>query len=166
MAALVLRDATDADVAAITAIYNDIVATSSAIWRDDPTDEPERAAWVHARQDAGMAVVVADLDGQVVGYAGFGPFRPFPGYHAVVEHSIHLADGHRGQGIGQALLDELVTRAIALDKAVLIGGIDGANEGSIRFHLRNGFREVARMPGIGRKWGQPVDLLLYQRELA
>ncbi len=67
--------------------------------------------------------------------------------------------------MGQALLDALVERAIRLDKRVMIAGVDGGNDGSIRFHERNGFREVARMPAIGRKFDRPVDLVLLQRDL-
>ncbi|QXC62965.1 GNAT family N-acetyltransferase [Aquihabitans sp. G128] len=161
-----VRDATADDVAAITDIYNQVVATSDAIWRDEPVTVADRQAWFAAQQATGMpALVAVDAGGAVVGFASFVQFRTIPGYFPSVEHTIHVADGHRGQGVGGRLLDALVERAVAMGKAVMIAGADGGNLGSIRFHERAGFREVARLPGVGRKHGRPVDLVLLQRDL-
>lgn len=188
---MIVRDATDADVAAIVDIYNQVVATTSAIWRDTPVTVEDRADWLQVRRTAGYPVLVAveqrnqarrdqadggsdrgpaapfatESGGKVVGFGSFGPFRPFPGYHLTVEHSIHVADGHRGSGIGHALMDALLLRAEAGGKAVMVAGIDGDNLGSIRFHERFGFVQTGRMPGVGRRLGQPLDLVLMQRSL-
>ena len=169
-----LRDATEADIAAITAIYNDVILTSDAIWLDEIVTVDDRLDWFRQQQaDGGVVLVAVDdaLDDEgdggdtVVGYASLGRFRTKTGYWPTVEHSIHLADGYRGQGIGQALLDELVARATAQGRYVMVAGVDAGNVGSIRFHERNGFRIVATMPAVGRKFGCPVDLILMQREL-
>ena len=163
---MIVRDAVEADVAAILAIYNQVLMTSAAIWRDEPVTLEDRLAWFHAQQDQGFPVLVAvDQSGTIVGYASFGAFRPWPGYYPTVEHSIHVADGSRGHGVGRMLLDGLTERARAMGKSVMIAGIDAGNVGSIRFHERSGFREVARMEGIGRKFGEPLDLVLMQRDL-
>ena len=164
---VVLRLAIESDAPALLDIFNDVLLHSDAIWLDEPVDLQDRLAWMHARHAAGFPIVVAvDADeATVLGYATYGHFRALAGYDVTVESSIHIRDGHRGQGIGQLLLDSLIERARGAGKAVMVAGIDGANRGSVRFHERNGFREVARMPGIGRKRGRPVDLLLFQREL-
>ncbi len=168
---MIVRDAVEADVAAILAIYNQVLMTSAAIWRDEPVTLEDRLAWFHAQQDQGFPVLIAvdssevDQTGPTVGYASFGAFRPWPGYYPTVEHSIHVADGSRGRGVGQMLLDGLTERATAMGKSVMVAGIDAGNVGSIRFHQRSGFREVARMEGIGRKFGEPLDLVLMQRDL-
>lgn len=173
---MIIRDAAEADVAAILAIYNQVLMTSAAIWRDEPVTLEDRLAWFHTQQGQGFPVLVAvddtspngtevDEPGPIVGYASFGSFRPWPGYYPTVEHSIHVADGSRGHGVGQMLLDGLTERATAMGKSVMVAGIDAANVGSIRFHERSGFREVARMEGIGRKFGKPLDLVLMQRNL-
>ena len=171
---MIIRDATAADVDAIVEIYNEMVAMPSVLWRDDPTDAGDRHAWMRSRQDAGYPVLVAvDEDarggagdgGPVLGYASFGDFRSFPGYRTTVEQTIHVRSGSRGAGVGQLLLDVLTERARSFAQAVIVAGVDADNDGSLRFHARNGFREVGRMPGVGRKRDRPVDLVLMQRDL-
>lgn len=161
-----IRDAIEADLVAITEITNQVVAEGTAIWRDDPVTVEDRASWLAQRLAEHHPVLVAETEtGQVAGFATFGEFRPFPGYHPTVEHSIHLAEHHRGLGIGRQLLDALIGRAIALGKEAMIAGVDAATVGSIRFHERAGFREVGHLPRVGRKFGQPVDLVLLQLDL-
>jgi phosphinothricin acetyltransferase len=70
-----------------------------------------------------------------------------------------------GRGVGRLLIEALAERARAAGKRVMVGGIDGTNVDSIRFHERLGFVEVARMPGIGEKFGRPLDLVLVQLAL-
>lgn len=170
MADVVVRDATVDDVPAILDIYNQVIATSAAVWRDEPVTLADREAWFASQRDAGMPVLVAVADdgqdaGAVVGFGSFAQFRTIPGYLPTVEHTIHVGDGHRGEGIGGRLLEALTRRAREMGKSVMIAGADGGNAGSIRFHERAGFREVARLPGVGRKHGEPVDLVLLQRDL-
>ncbi len=161
-----VQDAEPRDLHAIVDIYNDVIDTSDAIWLDEHVTHADRLAWYDEQVVAGFPVLVAVEEGDhVVGYGSFGPFRTKAGYWPTVEHTIHVHRDHRGRGVGQALLDALVARAVALGKQVLVAGVDGGNGGSIRFHERNGFREVARMPGIGRKHDRPVDLVLLQLDL-
>lgn len=164
----IVRDAEPRDLPAIVDIYNDVIDTSDAIWLDEHVTHADRLAWYDELVTAGLPVLVAvdeADDDLVAGYASFGTFRAKAGYWPTVEHTIHVHRDHRGRGVGQALLDVLVERATGSGKQVMIAGVDGGNEGSIRFHERNGFREVARMPGIGRKFDRPVDLVLLQLDL-
>ena len=89
----------------------------------------------------------------------------WPGYLPTVEHSIHVREDCWGRGIGRRLIDALVARARAEGKHVMVAGIDSENVGSIRFHERCGFFEVARMPELGTKFGRRLDLVLMQRLL-
>jgi phosphinothricin acetyltransferase len=164
----IVRDAEPRDLPAIVDIYNDVIDTSDAIWLDEHVTQADRLAWYDELVASGLPVLVAvdqDDDDLVTGYGSFGTFRAKAGYWPTVEHTIHVHRDHRGRGIGQALLDALVERAISMDKAVMVAGVDAGNEGSIRFHERNGFREVGRLPAIGRKFDRPVDLVLLQRDL-
>ena len=77
-----------------------------------------------------------------------------------------VAEHRRGQGIGRALITELLARAHAMGKTQMVAAVDGDNEASLQFHERLGFVEVARMPAIGFKFGRWLDLVLLQRPTA
>lgn len=160
-----IREASLDDLPAILAIYNDVLATSTAIYRDEPATLDDRRSWLAARQAEGHPVLVAIDAGEVVGFAGFGGFRPWPGYRFTVEHSVHVRADRRGQGVGGALMGPLITRATALGMHVMIAGIDADNAGSIRFHERLGFTRAAHLRQVGFKFGRWLDLVLMQRIL-
>jgi L-amino acid N-acyltransferase YncA len=162
---MTIRPATEQDIPAITAIYNEVVANSNAVWTEKPDTEAERLAWMNARRALGYPVLVATEGSTILGYGTFGDFRAWPGYRYSVEHSVYIHADHRGRGLGRAIIDELVSAAATLGKHVLIAGIDGGNIASIRLHERAGFAEVARMPEIGRKFGRWLDLVFMQRML-
>jgi L-amino acid N-acyltransferase len=164
-----IRHATATDAVAINAIYNATVPTTTVAWTEELESIATRRSWLHAQQRAGNPVLVAETDGDVVGFASYDDFRDstkWPGYRFTVEHTIHVQSAHQGRAVGSALLLALVERATVAGKHVMIGAIDGGNDGSIRFHERHGFTEVARMPAVGFKFGQWLDLVLMQRSLA
>lgn len=159
-----LRAAQAADLPALLDIYNDVIATSTAIYTEAPTTLDERRTWFDARRGAGFPVIVADVDGAVAGYASFGEFRGvWPGYRYTVEHSVHVHAGYRGRGLGSALVEALLPLAGARDAHVMIGGVDAANAASLRMHERLGFERVAHFRQVGRKFGRWLDLVFLQR---
>jgi L-amino acid N-acyltransferase YncA len=162
---MIVRDATENDLPEILAIYNDVIARSTAVWTEQPSTLDERRAWFAARRAAGLPVLVAADGEAVVGFASFGDFRAWPGYRHTVEHSIHVRADNRRRGVGSALLPVLIERARALDKHVLLAGIDGENEPSIAFHRRFGFTDAGRLREVGRKFGRWIDLVFLQRAL-
>lgn len=162
---MTIRPATEQDIPAITAIYNEVVANSNAVWTEKPDTEADRLAWMTARRALGYPVLVATHGADVAGYGTFGDFRAWPGYRHTVEHSVYIHTDHRGRGLGRIIVGELVTAATALGKHILIAGIDGSNHASIRLHAQMGFSEVARMPEVGRKFGRWLDLVFMQRVL-
>jgi L-amino acid N-acyltransferase YncA len=161
---MTIRPATEQDIPAITAIFNEVVANSNAVWTEKQDNEADRLAWMKARQALGYPVLVVE-GSTVQGYGTFGDFRVWPGYRHSVEHSVYIHKDHRGRGLGRVIMGELVAAATALGKHVLIAGIDGGNEASLRLHVQMGFVEVARMPEIGRKFGRWLDLVFMQRML-
>jgi phosphinothricin acetyltransferase len=162
---MTVRPAVEADVPAITAIYNDAVRHTTAIWNDIVVDEANRRAWCEARLAAGYPVLVAEEDGAVVAYGSFGDFRAFDGYRFTVEHSVYVAEGSRRRGIASALVTALEDEARALGKHVMIAGIAADNVASIALHARLGFAETGRMPEVGFKFGRWLDLVLMQKRL-
>jgi phosphinothricin acetyltransferase len=163
-----IRPAEEADVPAITAIYNALLTTTTYEWTETPHTPDEMAGWLARQESSGNPALVADDAGTVVGWSAYGDFRDsvrWPGYRLTVEHSIHVDERHWGRGVGRALMAELADQARHAGKRVMVGGIDGSNDRSIRFHERLGFHEVARMPGIGTKWDRRLDLVLMQLAL-
>lgn len=163
-----IRPATAADLPAILAIFNDVIATSTAVFSLDPVTLDERRLWHEARQRAGFPVLVAEhqADAAVAGFASFGEFRgAWPGYRYSVEHSVHVHPDWRGQGIGTQLVSALFEPARTMGKHVMIGGIDAANEASLRMHDALGFERVAHFKEVGRKFDRWLDLVFVQRFL-
>src|SRR5690606_604760 len=160
-----ISDAQESDLPGILAIYNDVIATSTAVFSDDPVTLDERRAWWRTRIAQGYPVLVAREADGVAGFATFGDFRAWPGYRFTVEHSVHVRADRRGKGIGTALIQALLQRAAALGKHVMVAGIDAANTGSIRLHERLGFEHVGRLKEVGWKFDRWLDLVFLQREL-
>jgi phosphinothricin acetyltransferase len=163
---IAIRDADEADLAGLLAIYNDVIATSTAVFRDEPATLDDRRAWWSARREQGYPVVVAADESGVVGFASFGDFRSWPGYRYTVEHSVHVRADRRGQGVGRLLMLDLIDRAAALGKHVMIAGVDGDNDSSVRFHERLGFERVAHFKEVGFKFGRWLDLIFLQLTLS
>ncbi len=162
---IAVRDAADADMAGILAIYNEAVANTTAIWNEAPADLDNRRALVADRRARGFPFLVAADAGEVVGYASFGDFRPFDGYRHTVEHSVYVRHDRRGQGVGRTLMPPLIEAARALRKHVMVGGIEAGNGASIRLHESLGFVVVGRLPEVGFKFGRWLDLLFMQKLL-
>jgi phosphinothricin acetyltransferase len=161
-----VRDAIPDDAAAILGIYNFAALNTTAVWTDGPSDLESRRAWIGARQEAGYPVLVATRAGEVVGFASFGDFRPWPGYRHTVENSVYVDERHHRLGIGRGLMDALIDRATAMRKHTMIAGIEAANAASIALHASVGFAEVGRMGEVGCKFGRWLDLVFMQKHLA
>jgi L-amino acid N-acyltransferase YncA len=157
-----IRDAVLSDFDEITAIYNEVVATSTAIYNEHPTTREERIAWWSSRQEQGYPLLVADDGNSVAGFASFGDFRPWPGYRFTVEGTLHIHSSSRGQGIGTRLLEELIVRAQAIGKHIMMAGVDSENAASLQFLERFGFQRVGRLPEVGYKFDRFLDLIFLQ----
>ena len=161
-----IRDAEEKDIDAITAIYNDAVAHTTAIWNDSVVDVENRQAWLAARQQAGFPVLVAvDAADAVLGYASYGDWRAFDGYRHTVEHSVYVQAQARGAGLGRALMEALIERARMAGKHVMVAGIEAGNAGSIRLHEKLGFEQVGLLKEVGEKFGTWLDLAFLQLKL-
>lgn len=164
-AGIEIRDAVTEDLAAILSIYNDVIRTSDAVFTEQERTPGEQEAWWHDRVRAGLPVLVSVCDGQVAGFASYGPFRPWPGYRQTVEHSVYVRAGLRGGGHGKALLGELLSRAGAAGMHVMIAGVDAGNAASLGLHEAFGFQRVGRLGEVAIKHGRRLDLVLLQRRL-
>ena len=161
-----IRDSHDSDLPAITAIYAHHVLHGTGTFEIDP---PSLADMTTRRADVlGRALpwLVAEQDGQVLGFAYANWFKPRPAYRFSAEDSIYIADAARGKGVGrlllQALVDECERRGVRKLLAV-IG--DSANAGSIGVHRTLGFTDVGVMRSVGWKFGAWRDIVLMEKTL-
>jgi phosphinothricin acetyltransferase len=163
---LSIRPSTNADLSAIAAIYAWNVRHGTGTFELDAPDEAEMA---RRREDVlakGLPWLVAERDGEVLGYAYANHFRPRRAYRFCLEDSVYLADTARGQGVGTLLLAELLARCEAAGARQMIAVIgDSANLGSIGVHLRLGFEHVGVMRAAGWKFDRWLDVVLMQKSL-
>ncbi|MGI5285708.1 N-acetyltransferase family protein [Nonomuraea polychroma] len=163
----VIRPAVPADLKAVAEINTHYVTNTVITFEETP---PTVDDWHHRLAELtgrGLPFLVADLSGEVAGYAYAGPWRPKPAYRNTVEDTIYLSPAHTGRGLGGALLGELVTGSIAAGMRRMIAVIaDAGDDRSIELHRRFGFTEAGRLTEVGYKHGRWIDTTLMQRALA
>lgn len=157
-----IRDAVQADFDQITAIYNQVLTHSTAIYNDRPATVDERISWWRSRIAQGFPVIVSADGPQVLGFAGFGDFRAWPGYRFTVEGTVHVHADVRGQGVGTELLKAILARARAAGKHIMIAGVDSENAASLRFLERFGFERAGHLREVGFKFDRFLDLVFMQ----
>jgi phosphinothricin acetyltransferase len=162
--AVSIRLAERRDAAGIRTIYNHYVTESTALFDMVPRTLDEQVQWIDDHS-GGHPALVAELDGQVVGFGSLSVFRPRPAYATTVEDSVYLLDGYQALGIGSRLLAELLRMAAAHGFHAVIARITGENEASIRLHAGCGFELVGTEREVGRKFGRWLDVVEMQRML-
>jgi L-amino acid N-acyltransferase YncA len=151
---------------AILALLNEAIAHSTAIYEYQQRSLGDMERWFAAKQQGDFPVIGLEDDaGELLAFASYGPFRVFPAFKYTVEHAIYVDQRCRGQGLGEQLLQQLIIRAQAQQKHVLIGAIDASNTGSIALHKKLGFTCSGILPQVGFKFGRWLDLALYQKTL-
>ena len=164
--AVVIRPATEGDIAAITAIYGYNVLNGTGTFALEPPSEAEMLAGFQNVQSMRLPYLVAVDGDEVVGFAYAAPFRPRPAYKYGVENSIYLAPGHTGKGIGKALLNELIALCTTRGLYAMIAVIgDRDNAASVGVHRACGFVETGALPRVGFKFGRWLDVVFMMRDL-
>ncbi|MPY73903.1 MAG: GNAT family N-acetyltransferase [Alphaproteobacteria bacterium] len=163
---IAVRDAAEADIAAVQRIYAPYVMQALATFEEEPPSAAELSARRAAVLERGLPYLVAECDGVVAGYSYATPFRPRPAYRFAVENSVYVDERLHGCGIGRVLLEALIARCAAGPWRQMIAVIgDSGNAASIGLHARMGFRHIGTLSNIGFKFGRWVDAVLMQREL-
>lgn len=156
-----IRPATPEDADAITAIYNDAIANTTAVlwdqpkavsyWRDQLADRP-----------AQLPALVAEQDGQVIGFTALFQYDTKCGYDDVAEWSLYVDRDARGQGVGRALAEAVIEAGRSAGLHSVLSRVTAGNEVSIALQKRLGFREVGVLKQLGHKFGTRHDVILYQ----
>jgi phosphinothricin acetyltransferase len=151
-------------VPAIAEIYGHHVQHGVASFEIDPPDPKEISRRRSAVLELGLPWLVAEVDGDVLGYAYATPYRPRAAYRFTVEDSIYVHPMHLGNGIGKLLLPELIRQCEQAGAKQIIAVIgDTDNPTSIKLHARFGFRHAGVLEAIGFKFGRWLDTVLMQR---
>jgi L-amino acid N-acyltransferase YncA len=166
MSEISIRPASAADIAAITQIYAEAVLHGTATFEIEPPDEAEMARRMAALIAKRYPYLVAELGGEVAGYAYAGPYRDRRAYDWCVEDTVYVAPDVHRRGIGLLLLTRLAAEAEARGFRQMLGIVgDSANTASVAVHAAAGFRLIGTFKSIGFKHGKWLDTVLMQREL-
>jgi phosphinothricin acetyltransferase len=119
--------------------------------------------WFAAKERGAFPVigVVDDVD-QLMAFGTYGTFRALPAYKYTVEHSVYVQREHRGKGLGVQIMQSLIEHATQQGFHNLIGCVDARNAASIALHLKCGFKSCGVIRHAGFKFGEWIDLSLYQ----
>lgn len=160
-----LRKAASHDAAAIAAIYRTYVLSSAATMELEPPDEEEIVRRMEAVHRQELPFLVAEEEGEVVGYGYATPFRPRPGYRFTVENTVYLRGDRTGCGLGRRLLEAVMQACRQAGYRQMIAVIGGDNPSSVAMHRALGFTVAGVLRGAGWKFDQPQDITLMQCEL-
>ncbi len=163
---MTIRSATTADIPEIQAIYAHHVLTGTGSFEEDPPSVEEIAARFAKVAAHGWPWLVSTDATGVLGYAYATQFRDRSAYRFTLEDSVYVRQDQRGQGVGKALVAELVARAEADGFRQMMAVIgDSENVGSVGLHASLGFQRVGVLRAVGLKFGRWLDVVYMQRAL-
>ncbi len=159
-----VRDAVEADLDQIAAIWNHEVLWTDATTDTEPRDAEAQREWL-ARHTGSCPAIVAVAGHEVLAYGALSPYRPKPAFARTVEDSVYVSRGHRGAGLGSLILSTLVARARDGGCHSMLARITSQNAASIRLHERHGFTVIGVEREVAFKLGRWLDVTVMQRLL-
>ncbi len=164
--AVIIRQFSEHDIGAVTAIQAEAVSSGYGRFAYEPADESEMLRRISRLKDGGYPCLVAELGSEIAGFCFAGPYRPRPGYRWTVENSVYVSPELQGVGIGKQLLDKLISVCTELGYRQMITVIgDSANTGSIKLHEACGFVANGTLKDVGYKHGRWLDVVIMQLTL-
>ncbi|KGR76025.1 GNAT family N-acetyltransferase [Ureibacillus manganicus] len=153
------------DLETVNEIFNDAILNTTALYKYSPETIEQRIEWFLAKEKNNDPIFVLEENGEVVGFATYSQFRPYPAYKYTVEHSVYVHKDHYRKGIGSKLMKHLITEAEKREVKTMIACIDASNEGSILSHQKLGFYYTGKIQNAGYKFGRWLDIVFYQLDL-
>ena len=148
---------------AILDIFNEAIVNSTALYDYQPRPLESMTSWFKTKEIGNFPVIGAiDRSNKLLGFASYGTFRNWPAYKYSIEHSVYIHPDHRRNGIGLALMQQLILAATEQQYHTMIGGIDMTNTSSIALHQKLGFTHTGTINHAGFKFGRWLDLGFYQ----
>jgi phosphinothricin acetyltransferase len=158
---MTIRPATQADVPAITEIYNDAVLNSTATFDTIPKTVAQQSEWLQ-HHNSRSPVLVAEVEGKVVGWASLSPWSDRQAYADTAEGSLYVHSDYRRRGIGRELLKAILLAGKTAGLHTVIGRITGGNEASLKLVQSLSFTHIGAMREVGFKFGRRLDVHLVQ----
>jgi phosphinothricin acetyltransferase len=159
---LTIRPATINDLPAITEIYNEAILTTNATFDTEPKTVAEQRVWFK-HHGPRRPILVAELDGAVVGWASLSEWSGRCAYDDTAEISIYIKQEFRSQGVGKKLMTAIMREGERIGLHTVIARITEGNQSSIHLHEEAGFEDIGVMREVGRKFGRLLDVRLMQR---
>jgi len=163
--ALLIRDATAADLPAIVAIYNAAIPSRLATADTEPVSVESRRAWFAEHSPGRRPIWVAARGETVVGWLSLQSFYGRPAYRATAEVSVYVAPEHQRRGVGRALLARAVAHGPDLGLRTLLAFVFAHNLPSLRLFAAFGFERWGRLPRVAELDGVERDLVILGRRL-
>lgn len=162
---MIVRPCLASDLKDVRDIWNASIRQTLITFNSDEKTAEDMSALLAEKQRANHGFFVAEVEGSVIGFVVYGQFRGGAGYAATMEHTISLASQARGKGAGRALMSAMEQHAIDAGVHSMWAGVSSANAAGRDFHAALGYSEIARLPEVGFKWDQWLDLILMQKIL-
>jgi len=158
---LTIRPARDSDLPAVTDIFNEAILTTTAVFYTEPRTLDEQTRWFSAHGPR-HPVLVAELDGAVVGWAALTAWSDRQAYDGTAETTFYVKSEHRGRGIGRRLKQAIVDEARRIGFHTLIARVAEESSASLYLNESAGFRHVGTLKEVGRKFGKLLDVHILQ----
>ena len=159
------RHARSEDLPAIVAIYNASIPSGRATADTQPVSVESRRAWFEAHQETSRPLVVATVDGVMVGWTSLQDFYGRPAYRRTAEVSTYVAPEHHGKGVGSALRAHILALCPSLDVSCVVSFVFATNTASVRLNRKFGFSVWGELPAVAQVQGESVDLWIMGRHL-
>lgn len=162
MNSVTIRNANSNDIPSILEIVNHEILNSTVLYEYEPRSIRQQTEWFESKKADAWPVIVAEINGLVVGFGTYGPFRSREAYQKSIEHSVYVHKDYRGKTIGHRLMVELIRIAKQGEYHTMVAGIDSSNQGSVEFHRKFGFEEVGTFKEVGYKFNRWLNVTFMQ----
>jgi len=149
------------DLDAITEIYNEAIEKTVATFDSQPKTREEQESWFH-QHGGKYPIIVAELEGGIVGWASLSQWSDRCAYSDTAEISLYILEKYQGRGIGRELMKVIVEEGRKAGLHTVVARIADGNEISVHLHESAGFEHIGIMREVGRKFGMVLDVHLMQ----
>jgi phosphinothricin acetyltransferase len=160
-----IRQAVESDANEIVRIYNWYIRNTTVSFEHEPVEQHEMQQRILDKL-TNYDWLIAESDGEIVGYAYYGNFRPRLAYSHTVESTIYLTQSCIGRGWGTQLYSRLIQSASKKGFREMLGVIALPNDASVRLHLKLGFHDAGKLERVGYKFGKYIDVGIWQLPIA